>query len=175
VGEKFLLRSYVEDLRNLETGGVFAGYMDVPYDEELVAVNGAVEYGPLYQNGKSGELATFGLMDNVGSFSSSGEQGNGIDPIGVGEHLLFSVPLRALAAGTVTFTGTTAADSPIHDVLVYGENGPVSPDDIDFGETDVKIDFGQVTLSVVPEPTAGVLASLLAPAVLVWFRRRRRI
>jgi len=171
VGDEFQLRVYAEDLRMQESGGVFAGYLDISYDASLAVPGADITFGDIYQNGKNSDLSAPGLFNDIGAFSSNGDFG--IDPIGVGEHLLLSVPMQALAVGDLTFVGADAQNSPLYDVLVYNLNDVVKPSDIDFGNADVKIDFGQAMLRVqpIPEPTGWLLATL----GLCWGVTRLRI
>ena len=165
VGDEFLLQTYTQHVGGFQSAanaGVYAGYLDISYDPSMATVSGAIEHGPLYSNGKNGDLSVAGLLDNIGGFSSSGEDGLGLDPIGLDEHLLFSLPMRAEAVGELWLVGSESLLYPYFDVLVYGENFPVPAKDIDFGEADLRIDFGAVALTVrpVPEPSSYLLFAL---------------
>jgi VCBS repeat-containing protein len=140
LNEAFELRGYVQDLRGLATGGVFAAYMDVTYDPTLVEVTGAITHAPLYQNGRSGSTATAGLVDEVGSF-------DGLTALGPDEQLLFSIPMQAgTVSGTVNFLGDPADIRPAHDVLLYGEVTAVPSTEILFTNTTLTVgDGGSVT------------------------------
>lgn len=177
VGDEFLLQTYTQHVGGYvgtpEEGGVFAGYLDVAYDETLASVAGDIVHGPLYQNGMNGDFAA-GLLDNIGGFSSSGEQGIGMDPIGPGEQLLFSLLMKADEAGDLTFSSSESLVYPAYDVLVYGLNEAVPARDIDFGLAALRLDFGSATLNVqaVPEPSA---FALLAIGFVFVMRRKRSI
>lgn len=175
VGDEFLLQAYAQHVGGYvgtpEEGGVFAGYLDVDYDDSLASVAGDIVHGPLYQNGKNGDFAA-GLIDNIGGFSSSGELGIGIDPIGPGEQLLFSLLMRAEAAGDLTFTSSESLEYPQYDVLVYGLDEAIPAREIDFGLAALRLDFGSATVNVqaVPEPSA---FALLAIGIVSVIRRKR--
>jgi hypothetical protein len=53
--------------------------------------------------------------------------------------LLFSVPLRALAEGTLILSADAADVLPLHQVLVYRSNDPVTGDRIQFGTVVLQI------------------------------------
>ena len=98
-----------------------------------------------------------GYFDNIGGFSSGGELGIGLEPLGLSEYLLFSVPMRADNVGHLSFVGHESGSYPAHDVLVYGLDEPVPARDVDFGEIGTRVDFGVVNINIVPEPTSRVL------------------
>jgi hypothetical protein len=129
VGDQFLMRATVQDLRPGPTG-VFAAYADVTYDPTKVAVNGDITHGALYPIVVDGDTSTPGLIDDAGgvfnctSFPCFGDGD---------EELLFSVPFVATAAGTLTFdVGPPNDPTPVHDALLFGLNEPVPIQDIDF-------------------------------------------
>ncbi len=142
VDQDFVLQAYVTDLTGRDNGGVFAAYADIEYPNDQVAVAGDIIYnsapdvpfGP-YGNGKSGDTSTPGLIDEVGAF-------DGIAPLGPSEIWIFSVPMTAVGNGMATFVPSAADDSPLHDVLVYGDegeglNGRIPPDRISFMSTEL--------------------------------------
>ncbi|MEC9095277.1 MAG: Ig-like domain-containing protein, partial [Planctomycetota bacterium] len=123
LNQDFHLQGYVTDLRS-DAKGVFTSYMDVEFDKGLVQVIGAIEHSDTYRNFKSGAIdvsGTVGVIDEVGGMA-------GLSELGATEHLVFTVPLRATAAGTVVFDGNHADVKPAHQVLVYGENDEVAED-----------------------------------------------
>lgn len=175
VGEEFLLQTYTQHVGGFESAansGVFAGYLDISYDATLASVAGPIKHGQMYANVKTGDLSVPGVMDNIGGVSSSGPGGFGLDPLGVDEQFLFSVPMLAVAPGQLSFVGSETLSYPVHDVLVYGLNEPVSARDVDFGAVDTRIDFGAVMLNVVPEPQS--IAILLIGVLGVLSRRSNR-
>lgn len=146
VGQPFQLRAYVQDLTGRTNGGVFAAYLDVEYDASVIFVSGNISHSPSYGNAKSGDIATPGLIDEVGSI-------DGLTPLGPDELLLFTVPMASSTSGAVTFTPNAADVRPAHDVLVFGvptgePNSVVAPDRITFIGTTLQV--GQVS-----NPVAG--------------------
>ena len=131
VGDSYLLRGYVQDLRDNPTG-VFGAFLDVNYDSALTTVDGSIDHGPTYTNGVGGSTTTVGLIDEVGGLSSS-TSGSG------DEALLFSLPFTADAAGTVVFLPNAADIRPLHDVLLFDRGTPLSEDEIDFRSTSLQI------------------------------------
>ncbi|MFW6171598.1 MAG: Ig-like domain-containing protein [Planctomycetota bacterium] len=93
-GSDFYLSAWVSDQRpSGQAAGVYAAYLDVSYDEQLVSVVPAtqyelgfdIEFDPAYRNGKSGSAFVPGLIDEVGAFQTD------FEPLGGGETLLFRV------------------------------------------------------------------------------------
>ncbi len=125
VGQDYLLRGYVQDLRKTGATGVFAAYLDVNYPSIATTVSGLITYGPDYDNGQSGSTATSGLIDEVGAF-------DGLERLGPNELLLFSLRMRADQAGPVTFTPSPADLLPQHNVLLYDLDQPVPLDRIEY-------------------------------------------
>ena len=119
-GQDFLLQGYVQDLRT-NAEGVFAAYVDVTYDPNLVSTTAAslddVTFGDSYQNGKSGSFPEPGLIDEVGAFGPT-------SPLGPPERLLFSIRMTADDVGRADFQGDPA-DEIGNEVLVFGENETV--------------------------------------------------
>src|SRR5439155_13354523 len=75
-----------------------------------------LQYSSTYAGAHSGDPLTAGLVDEGGAISGVSQTG--------GDSLeVFSVPMRATAAGTITFATDPADDSPNHDVLEYGDAG----------------------------------------------------
>ena len=174
VGDEFLLKTYTQHVGGYvseENSGVFAAYLDISYDGSLISVNGETIHGELYSNGKSGDLSSTGLLNNIGGISTSPGIAPGATPIGLEEVHVFTLPMTADAMGEVSFVGSESLSYPHHDVLVYGLNEPVSARDIEFGAADLRIDFGSATLNVVPEPSAGLL--MLMGIVIIRVQRRR--
>lgn len=77
----------------------------------------------------SGRTATQGTsqFDEVGAFSGLGSPTDTTQP-----HLLFTVPLKAVMEGTVTFAASPADVFPAHDTLVFPKD-TVPTDLIDYG------------------------------------------
>ena len=129
--DTFQLRALTTDLRT-DGDGVFATFLDIDYTSQLASVTGAATHYTPYTNFKSGTTTTVGLMDEIGSMA-------GLSTLGTSEYLVFSVPMRATAEGTILFTSNPADVLPAHDVLVYGENNAVSSDDISYGSYSLEV------------------------------------
>ena len=104
-----------------------------PLHAAIVVANGEIVHGGSYGNGPSGDLSQVGLIDEVGSF-------DGFVPLGPEEQLLFSLSMAAQNSGTVTFAPSSADESPLHDVLLFGSNDAVTAEQIMFVETGVMMD-----------------------------------
>ncbi len=136
-GEEFWVFAYVQDLRDPALG-VFAAYVDITYDTSVVSVMGTslndIIFGNKYQNGKSGSLATPGLVNEVGAFGPT-------SPTGSGKELLFAIPFRADQSGDVTFQ-LDPSDGAGHEVLVFGENQPVAWNAVTLTNAALTVDAG---------------------------------
>lgn len=102
-GQEFLVKLVVQDLRTTGSGtgeGVFTAYVDLNYDSSKVepVATDPITYDPLFQNGKSGDLSTPGLINELGAFSSL-TAGPGRDP-----QNFITIRMRAKAGGMAKFT-----------------------------------------------------------------------
>ncbi len=143
-GEEFLLRAFVDDLR-ANPQGVFGAYVDVTYDSNLVSSQATIGDGVAneapYTISQQGNAQTAGLVNEAGGVSSSTQ------PLGGGEKLLFTVLLRANAAGTVTFT-LDPADTSGNEILLYEEDFEIPVEEVEFVNTTLTIGSTQPTLSI---------------------------
>jgi hypothetical protein len=131
IGEEFLLRVFVQDLRVPERG-VFAAFLDVFYSQSLVSVAGPITAGPNYfLLPGQGDISHPGMLDEIGAMDGFG--------VPVGELLLLSLRFRADALGTVTFFGDPPDNFPFSDILVYGWNDPVPIEDVEFGSVSITV------------------------------------
>ena len=153
VGDSFNLRAYAEDLRN-ESRGVFAAYMDIVYDPDLVEVGGAPVFSEFFPNGPTGDFASRGRIEDIGAFGE-------ISVPNQSKLVLFDLPMQALAAGHPTLLPTAGGDPPMTDILVHGENPPIPVGQVEFVGS---------TFVVVPEPAAGCLC--LSAVILLFVTRR---
>ena len=114
-GSDFLLKVFVRDNRvNANPAGVFAAYLDINYDVNLLDIvwlssnplGFDIEFSQFYQNGPSGSASVAGLIDEAGAFQT------GFAPLGAAEILLFQT--RFTAGGLQLaddFYGAIAEDS----------------------------------------------------------------
>ncbi len=137
IGDSFLVHVFVQDTRDQSTlpasqGGLFTAYVDLLYDSDRVSVQGStVNFGGTYSNSKEFAVSTAGIVDDTGAFA-------GTSPLGGGNILVFSVPMRANVSGTATFN-LDPADDVGHDILAYGENAVVSSDRISYGSVSLEV------------------------------------
>jgi VCBS repeat-containing protein len=139
VGDGFILRGHVLDLTARPDGGVFSAFLDVNYDEDLVAVDGPITYSPDYPNFHEENISVPGILNEVGAI-------DGITPLGPAERLLFSLPFEARATGVVNFDASEADISPRHDSLLFEIDDPLTIDQIMYVDTSITI--GNVTAPV---------------------------
>lgn len=136
-GEEFWVMAFVEDIR-VPAEGVFAAYVDVRYDPAIVTSLATsladVQFGDLYQNGKSGNFTTPGLLDEIGAFGP-------MSPVGGGKKMLFAVPFQAVESGQITFT-LEPSDLVGREVLLFGQNEPVAWNSITFVDAPLNVESG---------------------------------
>jgi hypothetical protein len=142
VGQKFLLRGYVQQLQTLNGGqlqGVFAAYQDILYNPSLATISplsfNSVFDNPArgtgeYPNAPSGDLNIPGLINELGSVSR--EVPASIVFPGAAEKLQFVLEVTANAAGVLTFVNDPADISPFHDSLVFDPTTVLQPNQIRF-------------------------------------------
>ena len=174
VGDEFLLSVYTQHVSDFFFGGspsndpadagLFAPFLDISYDGGVASTTGPIDHAQRFSTAANGALSA-GLIDNVGGLATAPVSGVVPTPAGAIEELVFSLPLRADAAGTLDFVGSAANDGSFFDVLVFGRNTSVDPTDVDFGMT---------SLTVVPEPGGFACITLGAMGMLLSLRRRRR-
>jgi len=111
---------------------VFAAYLDVTWDATKAMVTGPLQYNGPYQGFRSGDTSTPGVIDEGGAIA-------GLVQLGGGQFEVFSVPMRATAGGTVTFTADPADDAQFHQILTYGVVDPVAAANITYGTATVSI------------------------------------
>jgi hypothetical protein len=134
VGEDFLVRVLVQDVRanppDRNRMGVFAAYLDLLYDGNLVSTIGdlnqpfgfRMQFGPEYNmNGLSASDALSNLINELGAFQTS------FGPLGPNEFLLAAVTFNADQAGTVNFVSDPADLIPLHDVLLFEPDDSAVP------------------------------------------------
>lgn len=174
VGDEFLLSVYTQHVSDFFFGGspsndpadagLFAPFLDITFDGGLASTTGPIDHAQRFSTVSSGVLAA-GHIDNVGGLATSSTPNQIPTPPGAIEELVFSIPLRADAAGTLDFVGAPANDGAFYDVLVFGRDTAVDPVDVDFGMT---------SLTVVPEPGSFACIAVGAIGMLLSLRKRRR-
>ena len=128
--EEFYVRVLTQDKRPYglvpeENEGVFSAYMDILFDSNLAAVNGDIVFSSDYRNATSGTVGD-GLIDEIGAVSTS------TSPLDQAEYEVAVIPMRALAAGQLTFIADAADELPSHQTLVFGGTESIDELDIEF-------------------------------------------
>lgn len=154
---EFTLQAYVRDIQEVPQG-VFQAFVDTLYNQNLVMVNGTITHGPGFAVQPQGSTATLGLLDEVGGIDDgvqppAGQRGD--------EQLLFSVPFKAIGTGFANFT-LDPADGVDNDVLIYLDNDPVPPAEINFVNTSIAIGANVFSIDSVttPEGNSGTTAQV---------------
>jgi len=123
----FQIRGYVQDLR-ANGLGVFSAYMDIAYDPTLSSVQGAISvstFDPLYRTFWDGNVATPGLVNEIGSAAT-----DVFAPPGPTERLQFVLLFHADTTGIAAFT-LNAAETDGYDVLLFGTDMPVPFEEVE--------------------------------------------
>lgn len=131
-GDDFLLKVVVDDAR-ANPQGVFAAYVDIAFPPQLARMTGPVEFTGAYTNGITSDTQTPGLIDEAGAFATR------LLPQGDGQYLLFQVPMKALHVGKPVFQSGPADLVPDHQSLLFGDNLPLHPNQIGFGQVQLEI------------------------------------
>ncbi len=131
LNQDFFLVAQVRDLR-ANPDGVFSFFTDVTWASNLATVTGAIQFGSQYNSANTGSTATAGLLNEVGGVSGS------ISPIGGDFKELFRVPMRATAAGSLTFIADPP-DLEDSEILLYTLNDQLNDNQITFGSTSVGV------------------------------------
>ncbi len=125
VDDQFVMVVSIQDIRGgvaVEDMGMFSAFLDVLYDRSLVLpvidlanpVGVEISYSSDYPNsldGAEGDADTPGLLNEVGSFTSS------FTPLGPSNLEVFRVLFTANATGVADFLGDPADFAPVRDVI----------------------------------------------------------
>ena len=134
VGDSFVLRLLTADIRATPRG-VFSGYADIVWQDELVTAVGPFTYSPQYPNVHTGDFSTANLIDEAGATA-------GFSELGGGQFLVFSLPMTASNAGTLTLSADPADNSPHTDTLLFGINESINPELIIYDSLQLQINLG---------------------------------
>ncbi|MEM7314108.1 MAG: PEP-CTERM sorting domain-containing protein [Planctomycetota bacterium] len=152
-GSEFYLTVYVEDQRDVDPIGVFSAFTNVTYDSTLVESVDPITHSSFYPNAKSGSVLDGQLFEAGGVSGPNSLDGESYE--------VFRVKMTSgSTVGDLTFATTSVADQINHPTLLYGGNDPITD-----------IDFGSVTLNIVPEPGGLVLLFTCGLAALGLRRR----
>ncbi len=124
VGDEFLVRVFVDDLRTTLPQGVVSGFLDLLYTDEVatIVLNNSVPditFGPLFSGGgsaQSGNVDTPGLIDEVG-----GVQRVDAQQPHTGRAELFTVRMRATSTGVAVFQ-SDPADALVSESVLLGQD-----------------------------------------------------
>lgn len=140
-GRDFRLEVYVDDFRNdrgaaVVAPGVFAAYMDILYDLQLVAtatpgagssLNFDAVFFNNYVNFIGGDASIPGIIDEFGAFSNIGTGDNPGDMNFPNEVLLAAITFTARSPGLARFSTNPADISPDNDTLLFNTSGSAVP------------------------------------------------
>lgn len=170
-GHDFDLAVFVRDIRMpvQQFPGIFAAWLNVSYNSALASItptahlsgpDPGISFGPGFTLVRSGELGTPGLINDVGASLAA-------NPSTSARQLLFRVAVHADQAGTETFASLfdPAPPNAGHDSLIFHPTESLTAD---------QIQFGQLTVTIVPEPSSFVLGGTCSLLLLGWGVKRLR-
>ncbi len=137
VGETFVLRVTAHDLRDASQAsniGVFASYADFTFDDDLVSLEGGLEFTDAFRNNRQFSVDADGSWDEVGAFLG----GTSLDDL-PSQSVVFEAKMRADAAGEVVFAANPADELPTGDFLLVGVNAAIPQEQIRYGFTRLQI------------------------------------
>jgi len=134
VGDSFILRLLTADVRSTPRG-VFSGYTDIVWQDELVRAVGPFTYGTQYPNVHTGDFSNANLVDEAGATA-------GFSELGGGQFLVFSLPMTASNAGNLILSADPADNSPHTDTLLFGVNESINPELIIYDSLSLQINLG---------------------------------
>ena len=174
-GDTFKVRVLVEDLRGFAATGVFATYVDVLFDPNIIepiATNPIAHPDP-YTNDQKGSTTTPGLIDELGGFSATTTR------LGADPRILAEITFTAKASGNPNLR-TEAPDVFGNDILLFDETSAVPFSRVTFGSNNLVVganfqvvndvfnfdeDSGVRTLSVLTNDTTSNGVTLTVSAV----------
>lgn len=144
VGQDFLVRTYIQDIRDTPEG-FFQAFLDVNYQSSLASAAGpSITPGPAFAANTSGDLNTAGVVDEAGGFDT-----DQLPPLQAGqEQLLFTATLQADTAGTLNLTGDLA-ESPVKQIVPFNSVSGLLFSDLEFAG-------GSIDIAGVAQPTVNV-------------------
>ncbi len=132
VGEPFLIKVFVDDLRSDPAQGVFQAFHDLTYESQFVSLGGgAIQFGPDYPNQREADISQDGLVNEVGASA-------GFDPLDGNPRLLWQGEFIGDIDAVAEFNADPAEDED-HEVLLFGSDEEVPTELIMYGSIDVII------------------------------------
>lgn len=162
VGDSFLLRAFVKDLRptdplpntQADDRGVFAVYADALYNFKLATpVSVPVSANPKgfditfpgeYTAFSAGNASIPGLIDEPGALQGGTSAGGVVSPLGPDSFLVWQVKMKATAAGNARFVADPAdvRGTGSHEILLHEPPGVVALDKVHLISTSLQINGG---------------------------------
>ena len=128
VGQQFQIQVYVQDTSE-KSHGVFAAYVNLHFDAGMAELSGPVTFPSTHLLDDINETEP-GVL-NAGAILS-------FAPNGSGPLLLYTATFTAKSGGQLSMS--TAASALLgHDILHFGGDAPVLPENVNFGTLDVTI------------------------------------
>ncbi len=142
VGSQFQIEAFVTDISGnavpivgtaLAQGGVFEAEIDASYNTAFASIdpNATVTFGSNYVNSQVSDLSTPGQIIGTGAFA-------GLNALGPGNILLWSIPVTATAVGSETFTPSAGTGSG-NEIALYGNDTPIPSNEVDFVPATVNV------------------------------------
>lgn len=147
-GSDFQLRAYVADIRTAPAG-VKQAYLDINYSAAVASVVGAFDHGDVFIASPAGSASTPGLLKDVGGSNPL------LAPLPPdSEQLLFRLPMRATAAGTLDIAGALPVSNQRFTIFFDTVRG-LSTSDVRFVGGQIEIVGAGISVS----PTSGLSVS----------------
>lgn len=177
VGQEFLVKTFVRDLRPLvgvgsvpaAQHGVFSAHSDLLYDSSLAYVKRDanntrgfdVVWGPNFTNNRTGSVAVDSIIDEIGALRDPALIAT---PAGDVDQLLYTVKMVASAAGTLVFK-TDPFDAGISDVTLQSPQSQVTFDKVRHATASITINGSAESFSRGASTAAAVVISPLREAL----------
>ena len=132
VGEPFLIKVFVDDLRTDPTQGVFQAFHDLTYESQFVSLGGgAIQFGSDYPNQREADISQDGLVNEVGATAD-------FAPLDGNPRLLWQGEFIGDTDAVAEFNADPAEDEA-HEVLLFGSDEEVPTELVMYGSIDVII------------------------------------
>ncbi|MDX1943991.1 MAG: Ig-like domain-containing protein [Pirellulaceae bacterium] len=142
LNEEFVLRAFVQDVRTNATG-IFAVGLDVAYTAARAQVTAsALTFGVFSAATPHGSVSSPGLIEEVGGTNAeilTAAIGGSAIPDQTGLKEIFRVPMKATAAGQLTFTSDPAEDTASSPTVYYPENTQIPVGKINYGTVSIVV------------------------------------
>jgi hypothetical protein len=164
VGQDYLLKTLVQDVRST-SHGVYQGWLNVDYNS-VVSVNGAFTHGDHFNGSSASGSTSTGHLIEIGGDSTDAVAPTPTNAV----ELLFSVPIHANSAGTLTLTPSLSGNS-LKQFLMFQSGQQVPLGEFSFSGESITISAAagpQVTAVSSTKPSGSYGAGTLIPITVAF-------